>query len=287
MLRLIGLFCLIILFACNSEGEKKKENRWMLSQKTKFDYTLNSLGKIDTAFAKVLTFDSSGNRRDSVLNFTVFEYFKGTDVKQKYFTVGKDKKIVYEYSLSHFFDKGGRVIRIVHEFNDFLINDDRYLYNDSNQLMGRKMIKSKAIATLNDESLHSFQFSPRSIATTFDTTEASYQYDATKKIIATITKSSTGSLLFSDLNLYVGDAPMSTFTLGPKGDTLQRTSYKVAGKTIEAKIENDSFILLQKSNSGFMLSQMTKYKSKNEVWKLSHEYDERGTKVGESLYKMF
>jgi uncharacterized protein YuzE len=283
-----AIICLLFLTAsCGSNEETDKTAKpeeWVLTEKRRFDYKLNSLGKPDTTYIFFSKYDKS-NVIDSSTSFYISKY-KGDLLSDKiYYRVENDKAAQQEYSVHYEYNTNGKIVASTIYNAGKLLKEERYTYNDSNVVSKYLLIQSKSMRLLPDESSTGFTAAANTSATGYDTVKGVYNYDQTKKVTGVIFTDNQGKLVRKDANIYSGNDPLSSHSVDYKGDTLQKIQFERNGKLLHSKLENDSFILYQNLSYGIPISQLLMYKNRKEKFRNSSVYDQKGRKTEDRLYK--
>jgi hypothetical protein len=283
---------LVILFfaaSCNSkkdEASTQKTENWVLDQDISYRYKFNATGNPDTTFIHTKWF-KNGNFSDSTSVFYISKY--NGDLLTDIFHYSIDKnKVVSQTSNVHYEYGMNKKIQLMSIYNGGKLTKlERYGYDDANLLSKYTLIQLKIM----DSSLRSSDTLLAAMATNsniklgYDTLNAVYKYDNTKKVIGATFTDNSGKIVRNDVNVYSGTDPLFTYSLDAKGDTIQRMKYEADGKVLHSRLENDSFVLFQNTVNNAPIAQQTIFKNRNEKWRSAVSYDQYGRKVQEKVYK--
>ncbi|RYY69413.1 MAG: hypothetical protein EOO13_09585 [Chitinophagaceae bacterium] len=285
MQRIFLIGVLITALSCNSGKEDKPADaseNWVVAEKNRYDYKLNSIGRPDTTFVYTHKY-KDGLIVDSSVAFTVNKYNGDFLSDELAFVVGKDQKIIPQTVTKYTFNKNGQSISRNISGAGKLIREERFSYNDSNLLVKSTIIQIRNRDKVTGGTLELSTASAANIG--YDTVTTLYTYDAGKKLVETKMLNSRGEMLRKEVNLYSGNDPLLTAAINQKGDTLKRITYEKRDKVLMTVSETDSVVLFQNYLNGVQIAQKTKYKNRNEQWRSAVRFDEKGRKAEETLYK--
>ena len=273
MQRLSFVIMLFLLVSCKSKKDAAQEgDNWVLTKKTVYTYKLNAIGLADTVFVKSYKY-ANLNLKDSVEAFTVDSY-DGSRVAAESSFLGKatsGPQLVSQTKYTYLNDKLLTSVRAY--FSGVLTRDQKFIYDTSGKLLSSVVILLKNFDRLSQVAGDTAIPKDSLMSQGYDTLNVTYKYDVTNKNIGGDFMDNRGHLIRRDINIYSGNAPISSFNLGPKGDTIQRITYQQTGNVTRTQSENDDFVIVTAVNSGYMIGKLTFDKKQNKKIKQDWSYD--------------
>ncbi|RZK24882.1 MAG: hypothetical protein EOO43_06945 [Flavobacterium sp.] len=289
MQRFAFIFILLWATSCNSkkdDASTQKAENWVLDQDISYRYKLNATGNPDTTFIDTKWY-KDGNFSDSSSVFYISKYNGDLLMDIVHYSIDKIKGISqtsnvhYEYGMN-------KKIQVMSIYNGGKLTKlEKYGYDDANLLARYTLIQMKILDSnlKSGEALSAALAKNSDIKLGYDTLNAVYKYDNTKKIVGATFTDNRGKVVRNDINVYSGNDPLYTYTLNDKGDTIQKMKYEADGKVLHSRLENDSFVLFQNTVNNAPIAQQTVFKNRNEKWRSAVTYDQYGRKMQEKVYK--
>jgi hypothetical protein len=270
MQRLLIYCLLLLLVSCKSKEEKAqpKEN-WVLTNRKVYTDKLNAFGLPDTTYTKSYSYENS-NIKDSSEMFSVHKYDDERRlISRSFFLVRKDGSPFLQ-SQSRMTYSGKYLANMIDETNGILTKDEKYTYDTSGKMVKSVIIRMKDFENILLKDARDLQ-KETLLNQGYDTLHITYKYEG-NKIAGGDMADNRGNLIRRDVNLYSGNSPFSSYNLGPKGDTLQHIRYSQVGDKLTSQIENNDFVIVTSTQSGYPTGKITFDKKKNEKLKQDWGY---------------
>jgi hypothetical protein len=220
---------------------------------------------------------------DSSEFFAVNSYQDAQPASKIFYAAKKTSAPLPLKRIDYTFTSKNQPSTVVATINGVLEKKETYFYDTANRLIKTSIINIKKKQSENpDEG----DFTEQTIdaASGYDTLHINYRYDAGNKNIGGDFTDNQGRSLRKDINIYSGNTPLTTYSLGPNGDTLQRVSYVIEGKVLRSVVEKDDLTYVDWNSNGLPLGNIKIDKKSKEQLKRHLKYDQ-GRLVGEDLYK--
>jgi hypothetical protein len=279
----LAIVCvLLFLISCKSKKEEgPKEDNWILSQRKLHTDKLNAFGLPDTTYTKVYRYENF-NVKDSSEMFAISKYDDDRRlILKSVFSVNKDGLPVLK-SQSKYTYSGKYLANIIDETSGVLTKAEKYTFDTSGKLLKSTVVRLKNYDKIfgnADESLQHETLANQG----YDTLNIVYKYDGENKNIGGDMVDNLGNLVRRDVNIYSGTAPIASYNLGPKGDTLQHITYVQQGNKLTSQTENDDYIIATAMNYGYLTGKLTLNKKTNEKFRQEYTY-ENGRLAEEKFY---
>lgn len=276
------IYCLLLLLvSCKSKEEKTQSaENWVLTNRKVYTDKLNNFGLPDTTYTKIYNYEDL-NVKDTSELFSVSKYDNDRRlISRSFFLVRKDGSPFLQ-SQSRLFYSGKYLTNMIDETNGVLTKNEKYTYDTSGKMVQSVIVRIKDFDKILLKDAQDLQ-KETLINQGYDTLYITYQYDGNKNVGAEMVDN-RGNLVRRDINIYSGISPLSSYNLGPKGDTLQSITYLQVGEKLTSQIENNDFIIVTDTRSGYPTGKLTFDKKKNEKLKQEWGY-ENGRLTEEKFY---
>lgn len=265
---------LLLLLSCKGDDKNsEQEENWVLKNKKVFTDKLNIYGYPDTTYTKLINYDNL-NVKDSSEMFAVSKYDDQRRLVSKLFFIKDESGSPVLESQSDYAYTGKYLSSMTDRTSGILTKQESYTYDTSGKLLKSEIIRLKNFDEIFKREKDKTLAKEVLLKQGYDTLHISYNYDSGNKNVGANMVDNRGNLIRKDINVYAGTTPLSSYNLGPKGDTLQRISYAQQGDKLTSQADNENFIIVTAMQAGYLTGKLTFDKKKNEKLRQEWRYED-------------
>ncbi|MEI6946640.1 hypothetical protein V9K67_05515 [Paraflavisolibacter sp. H34] len=274
----------LLFLSCSDSENKRNGSNWMLSEQTIYTNTLTKEGYLDSSFAVRYRFNK-GNLTDSSKGLIVRGYDKNHRlVRTEFFLPGKEGVRPRKAKGSSVFtyDAGGQLIASSSMFSGVLEEKSATQYDPSGRQVQLTNIFRVSEEAPEFQNAVFRESSGRKAA--YDSVQVTFEYDKENKVSKVVTTDMRGKLLRTDFNLYSGSEAFASYSITPKGDTVQKIRYLKEGVVDKMVITAGSTVVTRWTSNDWLLGMVQEDNRTHKKRKLVNKYDETGKLVEQKVY---